>query len=154
MKLIWNWEDVKDLMQEIVMCVYRYCEKFMVGINFKSWCFIIMCNIFINQYCKKKLCCNVNELIESFLFVVENKNVIFNCGEMNICMKEYKIIFGDIGKIYSVLFLMFYKGYEYKEIVSYLEILIGMVKSWIFLVWKKFRDLIKECYGVCLDYNG
>lgn len=69
-------------------------------------------------------------------------------------MKEYKMIFGEIGEIYSVLFLMFYKGYEYKEIVSYFEILIGMVKSCIFLVWKKLRDLIKECYGVCLDYNG
>jgi RNA polymerase sigma-70 factor (ECF subfamily) len=113
-----------------------------------------MRNTFINQYRKKKLRRNVNEPIESFLFAVENKNVIPNRGEMNIRMKEYKTIFGEIGDIYSVPFLMFYKGYEYKEIASHLEIPIGTVKSRIFLARKKLRDLIKERYGVRPDHNG
>lgn len=154
MKLTRNREDAKDLMQETAMRAYRHREKFTVGTNFKSWCSTIMRNTFINQYRKKKLRRNVNEPIESFLFAVENKNVIPNRGEMNIRMKEYITIFGEIGDIYSVPFLMFYKGYEYKEIASHLEIPIGTVKSRIFLARKKLRDLIKERYGVRPDHNG
>lgn len=153
MKLTRNREDAKDLMQETAMRAYRHREKFTVGTNFKSWCSTIMRNTFINQYRKAKLRRNVNEPIESFLFAVENKNVIPNRGEMNIRMKEYKTIFSEIGEIYSVPFLMFYRGYEYKEIASHLDIPIGTVKSRIFLARKKLKDLIQERYGVRPDHN-
>ncbi len=146
MKLTKNREDAKDLMQETAMRAYRHRDKFTMGTNFKSWCSTIMRNTFINQYRKAKLRRNVNEPIESFLFAVENKNVIPNQGEMNIRMKEYKSIFSEIGDIYSIPFLMFYQGYEYKEIASYLEIPIGTVKSRIFLARKKLKDLINERY--------
>jgi RNA polymerase sigma-70 factor (ECF subfamily) len=147
MKLTKNREDAKDLMQETAMRAYRHRDKFTMGTNFKSWCSTIMRNTFINQYRKKKLRRNVNEPIESFLFAVENKNVIPNRGEMNIRMKEYKEIFNEIGEIYSVPFLMFYRGYEYKEIAEYLEIPIGTVKSRIFLARKKLKGRITERYG-------
>jgi len=146
MKLTKNREDAKDLMQETAMRAYRHRDKFTMGTNFKSWCSTIMRNTFINQYRKKKLRRNVNEPIESFLFAVENKNVIPNQGEMNIRMKEYKNIFGEIGDIYSIPFLMFYRGYEYKEIAEYLEIPIGTVKSRIFLARKKLKGIINDRY--------
>lgn len=154
MKLTRNREDAKDLIQETAMRAYRHREKFTVGTNFKSWCSTIMRNTFINQYRKKKLRRNVNEPIESFLFAMENKNVIPNRGEMNIRMKEYKTIFKDIGEIYSVPFLMFYKGYEYKEIANHLDIPIGTVKSRIFLARKKLRGLINNRYGVRPDHGA
>lgn len=154
MKLTRNREDAKDLMQETAMRAYRHREKFTVGTNFKSWCSTIMRNTFINQYRKKKLRRNVNEPIESFLFAVVNKNVIPNRGEMNIRMKEYKTIFNEIGEIYSVPFLMFYKGYEYKEIAGHLDIPIGTVKSRIFLARKKLKGLINDRYGGRPDHNA
>ena len=150
MKLTKNREDAKDLMQETAMRAFRHRDKFTMGTNFKSWCSTIMRNTFINQYRKKKLRRNVNEPIESFLFAVENKNVIPNRGEMNIRMKEYKNVFNEISDIYSIPFLMFYRGYEYKEIAEYLEIPIGTVKSRIFLARKKLKGIINERY----DYQA
>ena len=150
MKLTKNREDAKDLMQETAMRAFRHRDKFTMGTNFKSWCSTIMRNTFINQYRKKKLRRNVNEPIESFLFAVENKNVIPNRGEMNIRMKEYKNVFNEISDIYSIPFLMFYRGYEYKEIADYLEIPIGTVKSRIFLARKKLKGMISERY----DYKN
>lgn len=147
LRLTKNREDAKDLMQETAMRAYRHRDKFTVGTNFKSWVSTIMRNTFINQYRKAKLRRNVNEPIESFLFAVENKNVIPNRGEMNIRMKEYDDIFKSIGDIYSVPFLMFYRGYEYKEIAHYLDIPIGTVKSRIFLARKKLKKKINELYG-------
>ncbi len=153
MKLTKNKEDAKDLMQETAMRAYRHRDKFRVGTNFKSWCSTIMRNTFINQYRKAKLRRNVNEPVESFLFAVENKNAIPNSGELNMRMREYDRIFKEISDIYSVPFLMFYKGFEYKEIAEELRIPIGTVKSRIFLARKKLKGLIQARYGQRPDVN-
>lgn len=147
LRLTKNREDAKDLIQETALRAYKHRDKFTVGTNFKSWVSTIMRNTFINQYRKAKLRRNVNEPVETFLFAVENKNAIPNQGEINIRMQEYDKIFGEIGEIYSVPFLMFYRGYEYKEIAHYLDIPIGTVKSRIFLARKKLKKLINERYG-------
>lgn len=148
LRLTRNKEDAKDLMQETAMRAYRYRQKFTVGTNFKSWCSTIMRNTFINQYRKKKLRRNVNEPIESFLFAVENKNVVPNQGEINIRMTEYKKIFDEISDIYSIPFLMFFRGYEYKEIAKNLDIPIGTVKSRIFLARKKLKERINKRFDL------
>lgn len=147
LRLTKNREDAKDLIQETALRAYKHRDKFTVGTNFKSWVSTIMRNTFINQYRKAKLRRNVNEPVETFLFALENKNAIPNQGEINIRMQEYDKIFGEIGEIYSVPFLMFYRGYEYKEIAQYLDIPIGTVKSRIFLARKKLKKLINERYG-------
>jgi len=153
MKLTKNREDAKDLMQETAMRAYKHRDKFTLGTNFKSWCSTIMRNTFINQYRKTKLRRNVNEPIESFLFGLENKNVIPNRGEMDMRMKEYEAIFKSMNDIYSVPFLLFYQGYEYKEIAAHLDIPIGTVKSRIFLARKKLKVKIDARYGQRPDVN-
>lgn len=153
MKLTKNREDAKDLMQETAMRAYKHRDKFTLGTNFKSWCSTIMRNTFINQYRKAKLRRNVNEPIESFLFGLENKNVIPNRGEMDMRMKEYGDIFKSMNDIYSVPFLLFHRGYEYKEIAAHLNIPIGTVKSRIFLARKKLKVKIDARYGQRPDVN-
>lgn len=153
MKLTKNREDAKDLMQETAMRAYKHRDKFTLGTNFKSWCSTIMRNTFINQYRKTKLRRNVNEPIESFLFGLENKNVIPNRGEMDMRMKEYGDIFKSMSNIYSVPFLLFYQGYEYKEVAAHLDIPIGTVKSRIFLARKKLKSIIDARYGQRPDVN-
>ena len=147
LKLTKNREDAKDLMQETALRAYRHRGKFTIGTNFKSWVSTIMRNTFINQYRKAKLRRNVNEPVESFLYAVENKNALPNQGEINIRMQEYSRIFSDIGDLYSIPFLMFFRGYEYKEIAYYLDIPIGTVKSRIFLARKKLRERISQRYN-------
>ena len=147
LRLTKNREDAKDLIQETALRAYKHREKFTVGTNFKSWVSTIMRNTFINQYRKAKLRRNVNEPVESFLFALENKNAIPNQGEINIRMQEYDKIFDAIGEIYSIPFLLFYRGYEYKEIAQYLDIPIGTVKSRIFLARKKLKKRINARYG-------
>lgn len=46
----------------------------------------------------------------------------------------------------KIFFLMYYYGYKYQEIVDYLELLFGMVKSCIFFVCKEFKEVIGKCY--------
>lgn len=144
LRLTRNYEDAQDLMQETALRAYKHRDKFTVGTNFKSWVSTIMRNTYINRYRKEKSRKHVNEPVESFLFALENKNIVANSGEMKLRMKELERMLDLIGDIYSVPFLMFFRGYEYKEIASHLAIPIGTVKSRIFLARKKLKEMIGE----------
>lgn len=144
LRLTRNQDDAKDLVQETAFRAYKNRDKFAVGTNFKSWLSTIMRNTFINEYRKAKRRRNVNEPVESFLFAVEDKNVIPNQGELNIRMQEYSRIFKELSDIYSIPFLMYFRGYEYKEIARQLDIPIGTVKSRIFLARKKLKTSIRD----------
>ncbi len=143
-RLTRNYEDAQDLMQETMLRAYKHREKFVVGTNFKSWASTIMRNTYINRYRKMKNRQHVNEPVENMLYAVENGNAIANGGESNMRMKELERKLQQVNKLYSVPFLMFYRGYEYKEIAGYLNIPIGTVKSRIFLARKKLKALIGE----------
>lgn len=144
LRLTRNYEDAKDLMQETTLRAYKHRDKFATGTNFKSWTSTIMRNTYINRYRKMKNRRHVNEPVENFLFAVENKAATANGGEANIHMQELQAKLRQINVIYSVPFLMFYRGYEYKEISEHLNIPIGTVKSRIFLARKKLKALIGE----------
>ncbi len=144
LRLTRNYEDAQDLMQETIFRAYKHREKFTMGTNFKSWTSTIMRNTYINRYRKEKNRRHVNEPIESFLFAIENKDANLNSGEMNVRMQELEGMLKGIGDIYSVPFLMFFRGYEYKEIAAYLNIPIGTVKSRIFLARKKLKALVGD----------
>lgn len=144
LRLTRNYEDAQDLMQETMLRAYKHREKFVMGTNFKSWASTIMRNTYINRYRKMKNRRHVNEPVENMLYAVESSNAIANGGESNMRMKELERKLQQVNKLYSVPFLMFYRGYEYREIASYLNIPIGTVKSRIFLARKKLKALIGE----------
>ncbi len=147
LRLTNNYEDAKDLTQETALRAFKHRDKFTMGTNFKSWASTIMRNTFINGYRKEKKRKTVNQPIEEFLFGLENSNIVSNQGEVNIRMEEMEGMFREIGDLYSVPFLMFFRGFEYKEIASHLDIPIGTVKSRIFLARKKMKHLINERYA-------
>ena len=146
LRLTRNRQDAQDLMQETSLRAYRHREKFAEGTNFKSWVSTIMRNTYINRYRKLRSRKHVNQPIEEFSFALENRNAIPNQGEHDMRMKELKRMLNEIGELYSVPFLMFYRGYEYKEIASYLNIPIGTVKSRIFLARQRMKAAIGDRY--------
>lgn len=146
LRLTRSQQDAQDLMQETAMRAYRHREKFTMGTNFKSWVSTIMRNTYINRYRKMKSRKHVNQPIENFTFALESSSAIPNKGEHDMRLDELKEMLGQIGDLYRIPFLMFYQGYEYKEIASHLEIPIGTVKSRIFLARQKMKTMIGTRY--------
>lgn len=142
LRLTRSQQDAQDLMQETAMRAYRHRDKFAMGTNFKSWVSTIMRNTYINRYRKAKSRKHVNQPIENFTFALESKSAIPNQGEHDMRMKELKSMLGSIGEIYRIPFMMFYQGYEYKEIAQQMGIPIGTVKSRIFLARQKMKEMI------------
>jgi RNA polymerase sigma-70 factor (ECF subfamily) len=144
LRLTRSRQDAEDLMQETTIKAYKYRENFAEGTNFKSWISTIMRNTFINQYRKRKTRRHLNQPTTEVTANVANKNIVANSGEQNLRMQEMKRMMDSIGKIYSVPFMMFYRGYEYQEIAEKLSIPIGTVKSRIFSARVKMKQLIGE----------
>lgn len=144
LRLTRSHQDAQDLMQETTMRAFRHKDKFTMGTNFKSWVSTIMRNTFINRYRKLKNRKHVNAPIEDFTYAIENTSAINNSGEQNLRMQELARVMDTINDIYTVPFMMFYRGYEYKEIAEYLDIPIGTVKSRIFLARRKMKELITD----------
>lgn len=148
LRLTRSRQDAEDLVQETTMKAFRHREKFAPGTNFKGWISTIMRNTFINQYRKQKTRQHINQPVEDLTRVIENKNVINNSGEQNLRMEELKLMMGSIRDIYTVPFLMYYQGYEYKEIADKLSVPIGTVKSRIFQARIKMKSMIRTRQAV------
>lgn len=142
LRLTRSRQDAEDLVQETTYKAFRNIHKFEPGTNFKNWTATIMRNTFINQYRKRKTRRHINQSVEELSNVIENKNVINNSGEMNLRMEELQVMMEDIREIYTIPFMMYFQGFEYKEIAAQLEIPIGTVKSRIFLARQKMKAKI------------
>lgn len=146
LRLTHNQEKAKDLVQDTSLRAFRYKEKFQVGTNFKGWISTIMRNTFINQYRKEKKRRHVSEPVESFAYALEGKIITPNQGESNLRMQELTGMFENMSDLYSVPFLLYYQGYEYKEIADELELPIGTVKSRIHTARNKMKEKIQSRY--------
>jgi len=144
LRLTRSRQDAEDLMQETQIKAYKYRDNFAEGTNFKSWISTIMRNTFINQYRKRKTRRHLNQPTTEVTENIISKNVVANSGEQNLRMQEMKRMMNSIGKIYSIPFMMFYRGYEYQEIARELNIPIGTVKSRIFSARVKMKAMIGE----------
>lgn len=142
LRLTRSRQDAEDLMQETKIKAYKYRNKFTEGTNFKGWISTIMRNTFINQYRKAKTRRHLNHTVEDHTASVSTLHSTNNGGESSLRMQELKRMMSSIGDIYSVPFLMFYRGYEYQEIANKLNVPIGTVKSRIFTARVKMKNLL------------
>lgn len=144
LRLTRSRQDAEDLVQETNLKAYKYRNNFAKGTNFKSWISTIMRNTFINQYRKAKTRRHLNYPTTEVTKNIISKNVVGNSGEQTLRMQEMQRMLDSIGSLYSVPFLMFYKGYEYQEIAAKMNIPIGTVKSRIFTARAKMKQVIGE----------
>ncbi|WP_367390453.1 RNA polymerase sigma factor [Lewinella sp. LCG006] len=146
LRLTNNQEAAKDLVQETSMKAFRYKEKFQVGTNFKGWIATIMRNTFITNYRKKQKNRTVSEPVEELAYGLESTTILSNQAEVNLRLQELMKMFDEISDLYTVPFLLHYRGYEYQEIAEQLQLPIGTIKSRIFTARQKMKDLIESRY--------
>ncbi|MCP4725750.1 MAG: sigma-70 family RNA polymerase sigma factor [bacterium] len=136
LKLTYNEDDAKDLVQDTFFKGFRFLHQFEQGTSMHAWLYRIMKNTFINNYRKKvkqpsKV--DFNE-VEPFIdtisldkdFTSEEIEHILNnslSDDVNKAMmklpEEFRL----------VLILSDMEGFSYKEIADIMEIPIGTVRS-------------------------
>ncbi|HEV8514455.1 MAG TPA: RNA polymerase sigma factor [Cyclobacteriaceae bacterium] len=124
-----NRDDSMDLLQDTMLKALSRKTKFREDINLKGWLYILMRNLFINQYRKNK---TIGQRVdESYLNWTEDTHT-FNRPDGITQTKEVWKIIDSIKIEFNKPFKMYLSGYKYQEIAKELGVPIGTVKSRIF----------------------
>ncbi len=137
LKLSKNQEDAQDLLQDTWLRIVENSGDYENRNKFRSWASVIMKNIFINDYRKKK-----------------RQGVNVDIEEVKLCSainSDYLLANEDIYKAISELphemskvFYLYLQGYTYEEISKHVDIPLGTVKSRIFCAKKRLQITLKS----------
>jgi RNA polymerase sigma-70 factor (ECF subfamily) len=132
----------EDLIQDTYFRAYKSRASFQDGTNFKSWVTTIMHHAFINDCRRKKVRRHINAQMPELWNLPDGGRGVDNNGEASLRYAELKALVERLPKMYSTPFMMFYRGFEYREIATHLRLPIGTVKSRIFVARAKLKEVI------------
>lgn len=132
--------EIDDLVQETLIKSLKQIESLMYDPKLLSWLFVIMKNIYINNYRKK-------QRIKSY----ENTNTLFESQAVTKNKAESNFIVDDIHKVLRNLkqskyecMLMYIRGYTYQEIAEKMNTPEGTIKTRIHYCKKLLEKKLKQ----------
>ncbi|GEM68010.1 RNA polymerase sigma factor [Sphingobacterium mizutaii NBRC 14946 = DSM 11724] len=134
--------EAEDLLQDTLMKVIRYQEKFEESTNLLGWIYTIMKNIFINR-------CRKNRVERNYASTVlpasdPSKQQSQNKSIDNFLGQDIDSVLISIHEKYYLPFIMFFEGYKYYEIAEHLGIPEGTVKTRIHTARKLLQEKLKS----------
>ena len=134
-----NRDDLQDLVQDTFAKALRYKDRFADGTNLKAWLFVMMKNIFINQY-------NQFRSRQTFTDGTADEYYLNAHGANDQSLTERELLGSDLSQAMRTLsdrfripFQRHADGYQYDEIAEELQIPLGTVKSRIFKAREKLQ---------------
>lgn len=139
-----NNEAANDLYQETLYKALANHEKYHAGTNIKAWLFTIMRNIFINDYRRNSKRRTVfDNTPEDYLINLKRVSVS-NSAESKLNEKEIEAAIDSLPDTFKVPFQLYFDGYKYHEIASYLDEPLGTIKSRIHFARKLLKEQISR----------
>lgn len=120
-----NEMAAEDLLQDTIVRIWTNRDKFQLGTNFRAWASVIMRNLYINNYRKRKKWTN------SAAFYDEEKieGQTENTGEQQLRYDDIVKEINSLEIIYRKPLELFYEGFSYREIAEDMGVSIGTIKS-------------------------
>ena len=137
LKLTYNNEDAKDLLQDTYFKAYRFFDQFEPGTSCKAWLFKILKNTSINIYRKKvKQPAHIDfNTVEPFVELIKDDHFLESQSHdddiiNNILSDETTEALSKLSyEFRMVLILSDIEGFSYKEIAAIMECPIGTIRS-------------------------
>lgn len=144
-----NPEDVQDLVQETLMKSLRYLDQYFHNPKVISWLYVIMKNVYINQFRrqKQKLDYERYQLSEYHQIGLLEPSVE-NQVEGAFMMNDILNLLNKFPSQQKEMFFKFVDGYKYKELSAHFDMPEGTIKSRIHFIRK---DLRKKLVNIRLD---
>jgi RNA polymerase sigma-70 factor (ECF subfamily) len=142
-------EDKDDLVQDTLLKAMIAADKYQNGTNLRAWLYVLMKNIYINNYRKQKQQQRFIETEDIALHHFSLTTTYKNGGEEKFVNNDIKEAMKQLKPNLYHSFEPFVLGYKYNEIAETLHIPLGTVKTRIFearaelksiLAHYKFRD--------------
>lgn len=147
LRLTFDEDEAKDLVQDTYLKAYRFINSFQSGTNAKAWLFRILKNSFINDFRKKsKEPSKVDyQEVETF-YNSDDVNLPFTSDLRVDSLKdmigdEVSIALNSLAVDYrTIIILCDLEGFTYEEMSKILDIPIGTVRSRL----HRARHLLKD----------
>ena len=139
-----NRDDAYDLLQDTTLKALDNREKYVDNTNFKGWVFIIMRNIFINNYRRIARSATVIDQTEDCYHLNLSQDSGLESPDGSYAAAEITSAINEFPEKYRVPFSMHVAGYKYNEIAEEMNLPLGTIKSRIFFarqeLQKRFAD--------------
>ena len=137
-------DDAKDLLQETMYRALANKDKYSIGTNIRAWLYIIMRNIFVNDY-RKKIKRNIlRDHSAEDLLINSTKVATINSGITSLNMKEIQKAIFKLPEVFKTPFVLYFEGFKYIEISNMLSEPLGTIKSRIHFARKLLRAQIER----------
>lgn len=143
-QLTTNREAAQDLLQDTTLKALDNEEKYVDNVNFKSWIFTIMRNIFINNYRQTVRKATIIDQTEDLYHLNISQDSGLATPEGSFAVKEISAAVNAFSPEYREPFSLYLAGYKYNEIADKMGLPLGTVKSRIFFARKKLREQLKD----------
>ena len=130
-KYVFDREDVKDLLQELVVKIYFSLPKYSIKYKFKNWVYKIVLNYVLDFIRKKNSKYNyevVDVSEQQYMFIDENDNTGKEFAVKENLKKVYDCINRLKQKYKEVILLRYVEGLEIPQIAEILNTTISNVK--------------------------
>jgi RNA polymerase sigma-70 factor (ECF subfamily) len=127
-KYVHDKEDVKDILQELVVKIYFSLPKYNIKYKFKNWVYKIVLNYVIDFIRKKDTNCVFFDMIEQQMFVDQDNNpeedlvIKEKLQKVLQCIKKLK------QKYKEVILLKYIEGLDIDQIAEVLNTTVANVK--------------------------
>ncbi len=139
-----NEEEAKDLVQETYFKAIKYRDKFEDTTNQKAWTYTIMKNTYINDHRKSNRFNTESYSSNRIIFSKLDDKINSESPESEYAKKEINKTINYLNDEFRIPFLMYLRGYKYKEIADELNIKLGTVKSRIFIARRQLMASLRD----------
>lgn len=162
--LIWNKNDIEDVLQTAIMNAYRSFDKFEEGSNFKAWIIKVLINTVFNfnkKYTRQSIFETFHEGVldagkayhdeydnPDMFEVLERENIYHEIlkDPLKLLERMDKNVKGSLLRLNTaertVFLLKAITDHSYKEIANILEIPVGTVMSHLYRARAKLRETL------------
>lgn len=138
-------DEIQDLVQETILRALKYMDQFVHNPKVISWLFVIMKNIYINQYrTLKQRFTYENHCLATYNNDGYQEAFVASSAEGNFILNDVKTVLDTIPKDHGEMFRSYLNGYKYKELSVQYGLPEGTVKSRIHMVRKHLQKKLDQ----------
>ncbi len=129
-------EIKNDLIQDTMVNALKSIEKIIDHPKVGSWLYVIMRNIYINQYRKTKRTENYHD---EYAALTVTDSISVNSSTSKFILDDIQKALRQLSEENYEIFNMFLEGYKYHEIADYMQMPEGTIKTRIHFIRKTMK---------------
>lgn len=135
-----DYDEIQDLVQETFVRALKYTDNFIENPKIVSWLFVIMRNVYINQYRNYQYRRNYEQhSANQYLQMSYSEPYVDDNMEKRFVLQDVQRHLNTMPENYKEIFTSYINGYKYRELADIYDIPEGTIKSRIHFIRKSIQ---------------